>query len=245
MNAIRTLVAAGACAAVLAAAACAPAETHTKLLAKASQSVQQAKDAGKTGRPAPKPEKPYVPSPADRQRGFVVCLPPLTEHFLDRPPAAEEVQTSVRVRAARGEIESFLLGVHAVQDQKLLSWSAGQPPAGVRVEFLPVVMAPMAQGRSETYRIVGLWLAEGGAVDVEAGHTRAWVVRVHVSEQAKPGDHELRLGLTAAQGSEPVGGLSLRLQVLPFQLADPWQRKYVFGAFCGGADFFPSKTIPK
>ncbi len=35
MNTIRTLVVAGACAAVLAAAACAPAETYTKLLAKA------------------------------------------------------------------------------------------------------------------------------------------------------------------------------------------------------------------
>jgi len=208
-------------------------------MTKAKAAFAHAAGSGKKPLAAAEPKEPYKPTAADQQRGLVVYLPPLEEPFTGRRPAAEEVRGTVQLRVAAGEIESFLLGVHALKPQRGLIWSAqGPSPSGIRVEFLPVVMAPMARRRSNEYSVVGLWLAEGDAVDVAAGESRAWLVRIGIDGDVRPGDYSLVIPELRSKARKPMRvGPRIRLRVLPFKLADPWERGYVFGAFCGGANF--------
>ncbi|KPK83922.1 MAG: hypothetical protein AMJ81_06930 [Phycisphaerae bacterium SM23_33] len=238
MSKIRDVIAMSAWVLLLGSASTGEAAGYAELLAKAETSVGHAKKAGKTLAGPEAPKEPYTPKAADQQRGLVVFLPPLVEPFTGRAPAAGEVRDAAEVQAAQGESESFLLAVHALKGQRGLTWSApGRLPPGVRVEFLPVVMAPMAQRRGDGYRLVGMWLADGGAVDVEAGHSRAWLVRVHVAENVKPGDYAIQAKLEGGPDRPGLARATIRLRVLPFRLADAWERGYVFGAFCAGADF--------
>ncbi|MFP4057963.1 MAG: glycoside hydrolase domain-containing protein [Candidatus Brocadiia bacterium] len=224
-------------------ASAARAATYAELAAKAEAGLEHAAKAGKKAAAVEPPEKPYRPSDEDRERGLVVYVPPLAAPFTDRPPAEEEVRQTLEVQAAQGETESFLLAVHALEPQRGATWGfatprrAGSARPRVRVELLPVVLAPMGQRRSESYRVVGLWLADEGAVDVPAGHSRAWLVRLHVDEEATPRDYALLPMLSVHGGQPRRAGPAIRLRVLPFRLADPWKRDYVFGAFCAGADF--------
>ena len=120
--------------------------------------------------PAAAPEQPYAPTAADKAGGFVVYLPPIDAPFAGRAPATSEVRDAVEVRAARGECEPFPLAVHALKPLGGLAWATEGPmPSGVKVSFHPVVMAPMARRRSDTYGMTGLWLADGGTVDLKAG----------------------------------------------------------------------------
>ena len=230
MRTTKLFVALAVCLSLLMATAPAAGASYADLLAKAQAALEYAKQAGKTAVEPKAPERPYSPGAKDLARGLVVFIPPMTGHFEDRVPAADEVRNAVNVTAAPGETECFLLAVHALKKQEGLTWSANAPD-GVRVEFLPVVMAPMAQRRSDRYRVVGLWLADGGAVDIPAGHSRAWLVRLRVGERLRPGKYRIAASLAGGRG--PV----INLRVLPFKLADPWQRKYVFGVFCAGANF--------
>jgi hypothetical protein len=223
---------------VVLAAAAARAGDYDALMAKARQAMEHAAKSGrKLAAPSP-PGEPHKPTAAEEKRGLVVFQPPMHEAFQDRPPAAGEVRDAVELRAALGETESCLVAVHALRDQKHLGWSpAAAMPAGVRLEALPVILAPMAERRSDGYRVAGMWLADGGWVDVPAGHSRAWLLRMHISGSAKPGEHVVRCVLSGQAGRAAGAELTVCLRVLPFGLVDPWQRRYTFGAFCAGANF--------
>ena len=229
-------VALGAC--ILLPALSAPGASYDALSSKAHQAMKHAAKAGKKLIPPEPPARPYEPTAADRKRGLVMFAPPMAQPFADRPPAAGEVRDTIQLRAARGETECCLVAVHALKDQKSLDVSLPGPmPSGVRLEVLPVILAPMAERRSDTYRVVGLWLSQPGRVDVAAGHSRAWLVRVHVAASTPPGSYVIRRALVGRDRRATGAALTIRVRVLPFELADPWRRKYTFGAFCGGANF--------
>ena len=165
---------------------------YAELQAKAEASFAE---AARLGRKLIAPEAPgrlYAPTAADRSRGCVRFFPPIHEPFADRPPAAGEVREAIELTLAPGETESCLVAVHALTEARGLAWSAqGPTPTGIDFEFLPVVMAPMAQRRSDKYRVVGMWLADGGAVDVQANHSHAWLFRVSAGEAIKPGSYAI------------------------------------------------------
>jgi hypothetical protein len=160
----------------------------------------------------------------------------MEEPFTGRGPAAGEARTRIDLRVCRGETTSFLLGLHALTAHSGLMWSlTGPMPSGARVEFLRVVMAPLAHRRSDKYSTIGLWLADGGAVDVEAGRSRAWLVRIGIGPNVGPGNYSLPLPSLASKAGRSIqAGPRIGIRVLPFALADPRERGYVFGAFCGG-----------
>ena len=229
---------------LLAMAAPAGAGDYSELLAKALESRAHAARAGKKPAAVKQPTAAYEPTDADTRAGVVAWAPPMGQMFTDRRPAAGEVATVMNVRAARGETESFLLALGALKPQRGLTWSVPAPvPAGIAVEFMPVVMAPMAGGGADEYRTVGLWLSRDGAVDIAPGHSRAWLVRIRVGENVTPGTYRLAASL-AAGGAAPGGaGVTLGIRVLPFTLADPWERKHIFGAFCAGVDFSDAQYV--
>ena len=211
------------------------ADDYSELLAKALESRAHAVRAGRKPAPVKQPAAAHEPTEADKRLGVVVWAPPMGQMFVDRMPAASEVPNAISVRAARGEIESFLLAVGALKPQLGLTWSAPGPvPDGIAVEFMPVVMAPLPEGKDE-YRMVGLWLAGGGQVDIDAARSRAWLVRISVGQNVKPGNYTITASL-ASRGRAATAGATVRIRVLPFQLADPWRRQYVFGAFCASPD---------
>lgn len=220
-------------------AARASAATCEELLAKAKQAFAHAEASARTRVAVQGPAEPYRPAEADHVRGYVVYVPSLAEPFTGRRPASDEVRDAIDLRVAPGETASFLLGVHALKPQEGLAWALRGPmPSGVRVEFLPVVMAPMARRRSKQCDVVGLWLADGGAVDIAAGESRAWLVRLRLSKDIEPGNYSLPAPqLVPKGGAAMAAGPRIRVRVMPIKLADPWARGYVFGAFCGGADF--------
>ena len=228
-----------ACIGWIALASSVGAATHAELAAKAEAGFAFAEKAGKKPVPVFGPAEPYLGTPADDQRGLIVYVPPIEEPFTTRRPATKEVRDSVELRMAPGQTTSFLLGVHPLKAQEGLAWRLEGPmPSGVEVEFLPVVIAFMARARSDTYAAVGLWLADGGEVDVAAGQSQAWLVRIRLAEDAKAGELALPKPTLASKGGQFERlGPRIRLNVLPFKLADPWERHYTFGVFCGGADF--------
>ena len=232
---MRRLIGLTAC--LLALATTARAAGYADVLTKATEALGHAAKAGKLV-PAGAFAEAHEPTAAEKKAGLVVFAPPLSRTFADRMPAAGSVTKAVSIRAARGEIESALVAVHALKDFKGLRLTADGPmPAGVSVRIIEVVMGPVAQGKSGSYHIEGLWLAEGGEVDVKAGQSRAWLVRVTVSADAKPGDYALVRSFSDASGRTVAAAPKVNIKVLPFELADAWQHKYVFGAFTGGADF--------
>jgi len=133
-------------------ASIAGAATYAELAAKAEAGLAFAVKSGKEPVPIFAPAEPYAGTPADDQRGLIVYVPPIEEPFTTRRPAAKEVRDSVELRMAPGQTTSFLLGVHPLKAQEGLAWRLEGPmPSEVKVEFLPVVVAPMAQRRSDKF----------------------------------------------------------------------------------------------
>jgi len=90
------------------------AATYAELLGKSKAALVQAEASGKRLVAVKGSDKPYAPTAVDRQRGYVVYVWSMAEEFSVRQPVGAEVRQSIEVEAARGGVESFLLGVRAL-----------------------------------------------------------------------------------------------------------------------------------
>jgi hypothetical protein len=227
------------------------AATLAELLEKAKLSEAAGVKAGFTPEPVAAPTNAYALTADDQARGVVLFTPPLAAWFTARAPAADEVPAKLQLTNAKGEIASTLLAAHALAGKKGLVLRARTPAdSRVAVECLPLVVAPLnlAKKSSTTgvmgdsagkkvFQKVGLWLAESGAVDLAKGESCAWVVRVRVATNAAAGDLAIPVELAEGAEGKALATATLQLRVLPFVLADAWERGHYFGAFWGGYHF--------
>lgn len=192
------------------------------------------------------PEKPYEPTEKEMKQGFVIWFPPIEQPFTGGIPAANQVPSSAKLALARGETGALLVAVYALRDLKDLSLrqkTEAQPKVDRKsTEILPLVQAPIsirkrvrntgnmdAEQAKPEYRVEGFWLADSGTFDIPKGQARAFVVRVSSDEE--------HTELFLAEGDKGIADVEISLAKRGFELVDPWERKYIFGAFCAGANF--------
>jgi len=218
--------------------------SYTELAAKAKASLKAAGPAGFKPAKVETPKDLFKPAYGYPQLGGVLFFPDMAAPLLDRPPTNQDLLRRPRVFLAQGETSSLLVADYALRAAKAVRLAArlvdraGSEAAGISVEIKPVVFAPVANKRSKTYVVQGLWLADDGPVPVEPNHLVAWVVRLKASSDAKPGEYQLKLSVSGAAAKADVKLKDqLLVTVLPFRLADPAARGYTFGAFCAGANF--------
>jgi hypothetical protein len=222
------------------------AATVTELLEKARKSEEAGIKAGYVLQPLVPPAALHEPSADERAKGVVVFRAPLAQWFRGLPPSREEATNQWNVRLAKGETESWLFAAYGVEEKKGVLLQAKGVPADkdLKVEILPLVMAPLSLGKSlsgsgvmgdiqgtNVFMRPGLWLAENGPVDLPKGESRAWVVRATATARTPPGAIPLTLELS--EGGKSLGTAAVELSVLPFQLVDLADRGYVNGVFYG------------
>lgn len=197
------------------------------------------------------PEKPYEPTEAEQKQGFVVWFPPIEERFIGGIPAADQVPGKAELALARNETGSLLVAVYALRDLQKVSVLALEPEnlrPRADAQVLPLIQAPIsirkrvrntgnmdAEQAKPEYRVEGFWLADGGSFDIPKGEARAFVVRFGNPE----GNQEKRIQLKVVLLGDVKELVAKEIEIAPrhFKLVDPWERKYVFGAFCAGANF--------
>jgi hypothetical protein len=212
------------------------ANTYAALFEKRSAAIEAARSAdGFTRRAVGDPKACYEPNAEDRDRGLVFYRPSLGAHFKGARPSVDEARRSLALEAAGGETESTLLAAWALEPASRLEWRAGERPAAladVAVEVLPVLTVPIRLGRSKEYELRGTWIADGpAAVDLAEEERAAWLVRIRVPGGTPAGSYTVPLEYRL-DGTTWRAGVPVQLNVLPFDLVDPSERNYVFGAFC-------------
>ncbi|MCK6474264.1 MAG: hypothetical protein L6R28_21305 [Planctomycetes bacterium] len=230
----------------LLAPAAARAATVAELEAKVKTALEFAAKEGHVKIEPKAPEKPYEPTEAEQKQGFVVWFPPIQERFTGGIPAADHVPGSAKLTLAKGETGSLLVAVYALRDLKNLSLrrKTEEQPKDDRenIEILPLVQAPIstrkrvrntgnmdAEQAKPEYRVEGFWLADSGRFDIPKGEARAFLFRASAEAKTEK--------LSLAEGDKGIADVEIALAKRDFTLVDPWERKYVFGAFCAGANF--------
>jgi hypothetical protein len=216
-----------------------PANTHARLLEKRSYAMKAAAAAGATRRPVAHPATAYEPRDADRSRGMVFYQPDLKSPFKGQKPSPQDVERAVTLEAAGDETESAVLAVWALKPHARLTWKVSDRPAALgdaTIEILPVLTAPVKRSKT-SFDLQAVWIADRPApVDLESDERAAWLVRIRVPKGTTAGTYRMSLTYACGGGAWRPGP-AVTLRVFPFDLVDPWEKGYVFGAFCAGADF--------
>lgn len=157
------------------------------------------------------PSDAYLPTEAERTRGWVLFSRPLGENICaeSRPRTADEVAVPLRVRAAPGEKFHVAFGLMPLRDAAAQPWTAtGDVPLRVR----EALQEPWEVSGGK-YAFVPYALEEAAFVDRDlvAGVTRHVWLTGSVPADAKPG---VRI-CSFAVGADAV---PLEVEVLPFGL---------------------------
>lgn len=197
------------------------------------------------------PENPYEPTEAEQKQGFAVWFPPIEQPFTGGIPGAGQVPGAAKLTLAQGETGALLVAVYALRDLRKVSVLALEPEKlrpRADAQVLPLIQAPISvrkrvrnngnmdaeQAKSE-YRIEGFWLADSGSFDIPKGEARAFIVRLGNPEKYQAQKIPLKLALLGDE--KELAAMEIEVAPRSFALADAWERHYVFGAFCAGADF--------
>ncbi|MEN6548950.1 MAG: DUF4091 domain-containing protein [Armatimonadia bacterium] len=177
---------------------------------------------------------PYVetatmvePTAADRKRGFIAWTPSwMTLLYPNSVPTAEVVGRPLTAFAAPGEYEPVVVAVRALEPLKGLKLQIGdlKGAAGVipasAVELRTVKCWPQRAGSSWSteYQVMPELLETGQTLNLEKDTTGEYWLTILVPAKAKPGQYAAPVRVSSG-GRE--WQTTLRLQVLPFKLAEP------------------------
>jgi hypothetical protein len=148
--------------------------------------------------------------------------------YLEDRPALEELDRTVRLAAAPGEIEPASVGVFAREPVRGAALEAtaltgpdgtALPADAVEVRVTRYIEPRRRWPKLRRHPLHPGFLDAEPSFDVDPGTSRQLWVTVAVPETARPGTYRGELLLTA--GEAPRGSLPLELTVHPFALDDP------------------------
>lgn len=172
----------------------------------------------------------FLPSTPERARGFVPFLvdpdQDVYPHTNPTRQSADAAARGVKVRVARGETTAIAVGLWASSFRADVSMKVDQPatPIGDAIGGTPL------EARVAAYQAVRLgggpedprfsvrpsWLVGAEKLDLHPGVTRLVWVTVAVPPEAKPGEYDGALLLSA--GRERDAGVPITVEVLPITL---------------------------
>ena len=171
----------------------------------------------------------YIPTAADKQRGYVV----FRRHWMhkvehDSRPDPEWVGTTLSAAATPGEFEPVTFSLWPLADLPKVSVTVGEgkgdggaklPAQTIRVWYLQQRQTRDSEAPT-TYRIMSFYLPDWGpGRDLFKDMVQRCWLSIHVPADAKPGLYTFPVRVTPA-GREPTE-LALSLRVLPFTLERP------------------------
>lgn len=155
-------------------------------------------------------------------------------------PKKTEWNTDKKIKAyaCLGEYEPIQIAAYALRNQKLnASVSDFKGPDGALlktgsdIELFMIESRPMRPNSSwgKEWQIRPVWMRPVKPVELEKGKSQSWYIRIHVPENAKPGDYSAEAMIFAEKGG--VAKFPISLQVLPFKLNSG---DYAWGVYNAG-----------
>jgi hypothetical protein len=180
-----------------------------------------------------------TPSPADRDRGFVLFVRNiLQEVYPTSRPAANEIGRDMRTFTPPGEAVAATFGMYPLRDLRDIRIEAGTLRSAdghtlsadcIEINRVRCILSKVGDfnpGQTGHSRLIPEILAPGRPFDVAAKEaTRLWLT-ITVPQDAAPGDY--RGVVTVAVGDDRVGEVALHVKVLPFELQADEQMVYTF-----------------
>lgn len=187
-------------------------------------------------------EAVFLPSAAERSRGFVpFLLDPEDDIYPQTTPtrqAADAAARGIQVRVARGETTAVAIGLWASSFRGDVSMRLDQPstPVGDTIGGTPLTAriaayqaVRLAAGADDArYAVRPTFLVETDKLDLHPGIARLVWVTVTAPTDAKPGEFDGALMLSA--GRERDALVPITVKVLPFALPEAPQIQAAVGA---------------
>lgn len=169
------------------------------------------------------------PMAADRARGFIAWTPQwMTMLYPNSVPTAEAVQRPLATFAAPGEYEPVVVALRALQPLEKVTLRVGelQGPSGSKIpasawDVRTVKCWRQRKGSSWSteWQVMPELLEPAAPIDVKPDTTQGFWLTVKVPNNARPGEYRGPVTVRTAAGKQ--WQTTLKLQVLPFKLAEP------------------------
>ncbi|MFP4473792.1 MAG: glycoside hydrolase domain-containing protein [Candidatus Omnitrophota bacterium] len=188
---------------------------------------------------------------AHQEIGFVPFVKNIQEPmFPHEPPRAEQITPDIRVFAAKGESEPFLIGLHALTGGRTatvkMSALTGENGDTITADTISLrsVQYKLKLIQPNVYTVRGEMLREQQSAEFEKGINRFFWGTVDVPDDARPGDYRGIVRVcTADDQCSPA--FNIVLTVMPFSLDEPGIPVGLFYSLPPQYNWYPERKSQK